>query len=269
MILPLALQGEQHGRFPHHAWDLALRTFPITLGGFRRSSCHCVGQPAQKLQRSRGRHGLLEEGVKVQLLRVLHVPGCKEKRERPHRVQDRGRLRLGDSLLSKSPNRLLPVGIALRVVMPPRSQDAQLHEGLAQQVDPAADRLGVVRALPQPQAHFACGEPHCRPAEGRWPDRRPARDPPPQRWACCSARTRAHSAATKWPPTRTASSKASKAKPKSESCISPCFCRKARTLTSWTGGCLVFFFFLQHPPDGEGTSQAGEDSLLTEGTARP
>ena len=22
------------------AWDLALRAFPITLGGFRRSSCH-------------------------------------------------------------------------------------------------------------------------------------------------------------------------------------------------------------------------------------
>ena len=47
-----------------------------------------------------------------------------------------------------------------------RSKDAQLP------VDPAADRLGVVRVLPQPQAHFACGEPHCRPAEGRWPHRR-------------------------------------------------------------------------------------------------
>ena len=58
--------------------------------------------------------------------------------------------------------------------------------------------------------------------------------PAGRRWACCSARTRAHSAATKWPPARTASSKASKAKPKSESCSSPCFCRKARTLASWT-----------------------------------
>ena len=48
--------------------------------------------------------------------------------------------------------------------MPPRSKDTQLH--------PAADRLGVIRVLPQPQAHIARWEPHRRPAEGRWPHRR-------------------------------------------------------------------------------------------------
>ena len=56
--------------------------------------------------------------------------------------------------------------------MPPRPEDTQLHEGLCQQVDPAADRLSVVWVLPQTQAHIARGEPHRWPAEGRWPHRR-------------------------------------------------------------------------------------------------
>ena len=107
--------------------------------------------------------------------------------------------------------------------------------------------LGVVRVLPQPQAHVARWEPHRRVDGPTGVTRQGSTSTTAaagRRWACCSARTRAHSAA--WPPTRTASSKASKAKPRRKtrreggsSSLRPATHGEASPLWLWPGS---------HPP---------------------